>query len=214
MDDKEKHGAGATIAHKSPFATLPTPLNKERIDKAILDKFVGPVCMELLQIYDEPWILEEETAKFIQEVDENLVALLLGDFNWRTRSVGAFLAAMKGYTGFQTIIGNHLLKSEVCYAGETYCYVLAFFNNALSVDYLNRYLGYYLTQHQLPYDQTEAMAALIYLDKINNTNEVEKHVNQWNAYTLGGHSYVLKESNDQFEKNMECLKAMKTRLNS
>ena len=50
------------------------------------------------------------------EIDKSIVSQLLGDFNWRMRSVGARFATYMNYREFEDIIGVHLLKSEVCYA--------------------------------------------------------------------------------------------------
>jgi hypothetical protein len=100
----------------------------------------------------------------------------LGDFDWRTRSTGSYFAGIKNAVQFQEIIGIHLLKSEVCYAGSEYAITLALFNTERSVYYLNLYLEYYLTKSELYFDQGSAITALKYLDEINNTNHREKHL--------------------------------------
>lgn len=213
MDDKEKHSAGATVTHKSPFDSLPTPKNDQPIDQEIRNRFVIPIYMSLLGLNQYQQKLEDETAQIIDQVDEKLVAKLLGDFNWRTRSVGAYFSAIKSYTGFQTDIGNHLLKSEVCSAGETYCLALTVFNNQISIDYLNKYLDYYLTQKQLYFDQGQAIGALAYLDKTNGTNEMDKHLSKWNEFVVDKPNWGIEHSIEWFEKNVNVLKEIINKLN-
>jgi hypothetical protein len=41
------------------------------------------------------------------EITIDVCLSLLGDFNWRTRLVGAYFAAIKGYHKLIDIIGNH-----------------------------------------------------------------------------------------------------------
>jgi hypothetical protein len=108
-------------------------------------------------------------------ITEEVIIKCLGDFNWRTRQTGAFFSAITDQKQFIKSIGDHLLKSEVCYAGRVYCMVLASFNTEDCVDYLNTYLSYYLTRTDLWFDQREAMEAILYLDKINQTKDFDRH---------------------------------------
>ena len=73
----------------------------------------------------------------------------LGDFNWRTRSTGSYFASIKQAYHLEDIIGTHLLKSEVCYAGAEYAKTIASFNTSKSPNYLKKYLTYYLKKPEL-----------------------------------------------------------------
>lgn len=139
-----------------------------------------------------------------------MVEKLLGDFNWRTRMPGAIFAAIKDYTQYIDIIGTHLLKSEVCFAGEAYGISLASFNTDKSVEYMKTYLDYYLTRLDLIYDQTTIMSSLVYLDKINDTNEHNDLLPKWNEYVkVLNWSVDLHESSNEIESSIEMIKQLK-----
>lgn len=171
------HSAGATIRHQSPFSILPSHQNKGTLHEVFLSKWVIPFYLEIGNTGSSDWITSLKNIK--PEITPDVCLALLGDFNWRTRLVGAYFSAIKNYKEHIDIIGTHLLKSEVCCVGHIYALVLAFFNTEASHSYLNQYLHYYLTQPQLYFDQEEVMNAIIYLDKINNTQQVEQHKNNW-----------------------------------
>jgi hypothetical protein len=61
-------------------------------------------------------------------------------------------------------IGRPLLKSDVCYVGAAYCRYMAHLGTQEAADYLNRYLGFYLTRADLYFDQSDSLAALRYID--------------------------------------------------
>lgn len=88
---------------------------------------------------------------------------------------------MKGYRHQIDIIGTHLLKSEVCYAGDLYAVILAYYNQPETIAYLNRYLEYYLQKPELYFDQEAVLETIAYLDTVNNTDNLSGHLNQWNT---------------------------------
>lgn len=171
------HSAGATVRHKSPFSDRSSHSNTEALNENFLIKWVKPFYMEIGTLHDLNWVQAVKTIK--PEITPDICLLLLGDFNWRTRLVGAYFSAIINYTDSIDIIGVHLLKSEVCCVGHIYALVLASFNTNSGTSYLNQYLDYYLSQPHLYFDQEYVMNAIVYLDKINNTQQVEQHKNNW-----------------------------------
>ncbi|MFN1217404.1 DUF6000 family protein [Chryseobacterium kwangjuense] len=170
------HSAGATVRHSSAFDHLKSYKNNFQLSKEFIDQWVLPFYMEIRHTSGS-WI--ENIKELKDEITEEVTAALLGDFNWRTRTVGAYLSAVKNYKHQIDIIGVHFLKSEVCYAGDLYALVFAFYNNDKTINYLNQYLDYYLQKPQLYFDQESVMETLVYLDSINETNNFEKHAFQW-----------------------------------
>jgi hypothetical protein len=165
------HLAGATVRHASPFADLPSHNNEQEISDDFIKKWVVPYYMNI-----------GGKAIFIKEVSNDITPeiclALLGDFNWRTRLVGAYFSATKGYTEFIDIIGVHLLKSEVCCVGHIYALTLAHFNTEKSIQYLHRYLDYYLTRPDLYFDQKHVIEAMLFLDAENAI----KYIDSWNLF--------------------------------
>jgi hypothetical protein len=195
------HSAGATVRHKL-FEDLQSYKNNFELTQEFMDTWVVPFYMRIGE-EDSKWIelLEATRDKITKEV----VATLLGDFNWRTRQVGAYFAAIKDYQDLIDIIGVHLLKSEVTYAGRIYCWALATFNTAQCVDYIDRYLEFYLLKLDLWFDQADAINALAYLDKVNKTNKLEKYLNNWSEF-LKNKPYWKKEiTTEEIEKQLKII---------
>jgi hypothetical protein len=162
-DEIALHVSGATVRHRNPFETIDVPRNEVPLTQDFSDKWVAPFYMSRLWGADEQVISSFMTAA--KEIDPDIVSKLLGDFDWRARICGAYLAAVKNYKQFEDIIGKHLLKSEVSYAGAGYCLALAIFETDNAKNYLKTYLEYYLDRNDLWFDQADAFCAIEYLDK-------------------------------------------------
>ena len=119
------HVAGATVRHGNPFEDLKVLRNEHQLTNEFIQEWVVPFYMNSPSDSDEKVIASFADAA--NKIDQIIVARLLGDFNWRSRIVGAYFAAIKDYKEFESLIGRSLLKSEVCYAGPGYSLALASF---------------------------------------------------------------------------------------
>ncbi|MFG2358635.1 DUF6000 family protein [Streptomyces sp. NPDC048521] len=93
---------------------------------------------------------------------EEITTLLEG--GWRERRTATWLVAVSRRTEFRERLGELLLASEVCCAGSAYCVTLASFGTPRDSELLVAYLDRYLRRPDLAYDQTAAMAALLFID--------------------------------------------------
>ena len=171
------HSAGATVRHKSNFDNLKSYNNNFELNQEFVTKWVIPFYMEIGNYNDDNWI--ESIKQIHEEITPEITLTLLGDFNWRTRLVGAYFSAIKNYTEQIEIIGTHFLKSEVWCVGHIYALVLAFYNNDKSIKYLTDYLEYYLQKPELYFDQESVLETLNYLDKTNGTSYCKKFIPNW-----------------------------------
>jgi plasmid maintenance system antidote protein VapI len=210
MDDLNEqirlHSAGATVRHKSSFADLASYQNTEQLSQDFIDTWAIPFYMRIGDT-DENWVNQLIQVK--DKITKDVALKLLGDFNWRTRQTGAFFAAIKNYTDLSDIIGVHLLKSEVCYAGQVYAYTFAYFNTNNCIDYLDRYSTYYLSKPNLWFDQQEALEALTYLDKINKTNMASKHADNWIKFIENKPNWNKKITTDRLEEQLALIEKVK-----
>lgn len=174
------HSAGATVSHCSPFHSLPVYQNKEDLADDFIQQWVIPYYMEIALDGHTAWV--EAIIDIQDAITPEVCHRLLGDFNWRTRLVGAYFAAVKQDKSFIDIIGTHLLKSEVCCVGHIYALVLAFFNTEQATRYLTDYLTYYLTRPDLYFDQKVVLEALLYLDQSSGTNYVDAYTGKWQLF--------------------------------
>jgi hypothetical protein len=197
------------VIHKGPFNDLTTFLNQDNLEKDFIDTFVIPYYMDIRKLGSQKNRLKNSIKAILPHINSKVVEKLLGDSNWRSRSVGSFLATLGNMMNYQEQIGRLLLKSEVTYAGTSYCLALAEFNNQESIDYLKQYLDYYLVQEDLWFDQGDAMGALAFLDKQNGTNNLEKYLKRWNDFVLNKPNWDLHKSIENFEKSLDELKEIK-----
>jgi hypothetical protein len=154
-----RHHAGATVTPINPFGDLEILRNTHDLSRAFIEQWVVPYYSKI------PFSISENTFQRLKSIKKSItkqaIEMLLGDFNWRTRSVGAYFAAITKQYDLFPIIGNMLLQSEVCIAGKTYAIALASYVPEFSIPIYLQYLKYYLTQPQYDFDQREVYAALL-----------------------------------------------------
>jgi hypothetical protein len=104
-----------------------------------------------------------QLARSARQVSNRELAALL-DSEWRSRLTASWLIALDRREQFRDRIGELLLASEVCYAGQGYCLALARFATPADADVLASYLDTYLPQSDKRYDQDWALGALLHVD--------------------------------------------------
>jgi hypothetical protein len=155
------HVAGATVRHNGKLSDLAVFENSEPLDNEFLREYVAPFYMGSKGTEE----FRKSYRVLRKSIDINLVSKLLGNFDWRSRSVGAYFSALESMEELEKNIGRLLLRSDVCYAGHDYCLALASFSTPTATKFLHQYLEYYLEQPDLWFDQTSAMAALSYIGR-------------------------------------------------
>lgn len=196
-----RHVAGATVRHAHPFSIAPLP-PQEALTAALRDDWVRPLYMGLHQPQASACVAR------LAQVDDALIARLLGQFDWRSRTAGAYLAALTGQDGYTDQLGGLLLASEVCYAGSAYCLALAVFDTPASRDYLHRYLEHYLRQAQLYFDQEQAMAAIAWLDDQHGRDEAARHAPAWAVFAASRPGLALDDALAAFAASMDRLRTL------
>lgn len=207
-DETELHFAGATVRHKSPFESLEIPRNSGKLSADFQQKWVGPFYLNLLSNPDEELI--SHFASGAREIDIAIVRKLLGDFDWRSRASGAYFAMINKYEELDEIIGRHLVKSEVCCAGLSFCLALASFRTKMAENYLITYLDYYLDQNDLWFDQAEAFCALEYF----SPKQAEKFTAKWESFIENKPNWDLERTRRHFWSCMDTLEEIKKRVHN
>jgi len=205
MSSVERHVAGATVSHCSPFADLQVPVTDQLLPVDIRETWVRPLYFGLRKPEAKVFV-----AGHIHLVTDELISQLLANFDWRPRTAAAYLAALTQRQSFTAQIGRLLVRSDVCYAGSAYCVALAEFNSSESIRFLDDYLSYYLTRHDLWFDQGDAIGALAYLDRLNGTKNVERHMVAWNEFVKTKATWSLAGSIAHFEESMKALHESKS----
>lgn len=195
------HVAGATVRHAHPFP-VPPVISQEPLTAVLREDWVRPLYMGLHQPQ------AQACAQRLAQADDTVIARLLGQFDWRSRTAGAYLAALMCRPGFTDQLGGLLLASEVCHAGSAYCLALAAFDTPGSRDYLHRYLEHYLRQPQLHFEQEQAMAAIAYLDGQSGRDEAARHAPAWADFGASRPGLALGEALARFTTRMATLRAL------
>lgn len=205
MDSLQRHIAGASRDHVSPFSDLVVPERYEPLPPAIDANWVQTLYLNL----DDPEV-DTFLAGHLSQADDALIALLLSHVNWRSRVTGAQLAVLRDRHVFTRQIGQLLLRSDVWYAGKAYCVTLADFNNSESLSFLKQYLDYYLERTDLHFDQDYAMSALAYLDKTNGTHHLDAYLPAWERFVGAQDSWEPTYSVRFVERTIQRLRALRT----
>lgn len=98
------------------------------------------------------------------EIGDRELAVLL-EPNWRPRLTAAWLIGVGRRSGFRARLGELLLASELCFAGQGYCIALTLFGTDEDAELLVAYLDRYLRRPECRYDQFWAMGSLLCLDE-------------------------------------------------
>lgn len=207
------HSAGATVRHRGPFSNLEVPSSRDTLDGPFYEKWVVPFYIAFSGGLSR---FEGEQLKKLQEIwssiDQEIVSRLLEDFEWWTRTTGAYFAALKRMDQFEDQIGRLLLRSDVCFAGGAYCVALATFNSQVGVSYFTRYLDYYLGQPHLRFDQGFVFGALSYLDQKNGTDHATLFVPRWQVFTGNKTNYNPAGPGEWFRATMERVDELRAAL--
>lgn len=204
------HVAGATVRHTSPYSELKVDENTEPLDNEFIATYVSPFYLGRKDT-------DEFRRKYIAvkaSLDTKLVSKLLGDFNWRPRSVGAYFAALGNMTELEDHIGKLLLRSDVCYTGNNYCLALASFSSSAAIHYLEQYLEYYLEQPDLWFDQNSAIAALSYIGEKQGKDLVTAFMPLWQRFIANKPNWDFAAFVEKFNQQMITLNEFKSEISS
>jgi hypothetical protein len=111
QEELNLHSAGAIIRHASVFNHLESYQNNFQLSKEFTDKWVLPLYMKIRNTHDLSWV--DYLLELKNELTEDVTLALLGDFNWRTRTGGAYLSVLKNYENLTSLIlflTNFLIK--------------------------------------------------------------------------------------------------------
>jgi len=191
--------------NKKPFETLISFHTEYEFDEGFYKKFIEPFYT--VRIINLP-SFKIDYLNIKAEINADIVKKIIGQPNWQERIVGAFFCAIENLTEFEDIIGVHFLKSELVHQGKGFALALASFNSIKSIDYLKKYLDYYLTRKDLYYEQNYAMSALKWIDektKSDHTKEYEKKYSEWEKYS----SRKFGSYYDEFVQQMLIIEELK-----
>lgn len=202
-----KEKVNKALANKShPFEELEAYNHPEKPDQAFIDKWINPFYMEVNNLKESEI---QKLEKLVPEINDDVILRCLGDYNWRTRKMGAYFAAIKNKIEFIDIIGVHLLKSELTYAGNTYALALSAFNNERGNQYLTIYLDYYLKRTDLYFDQSAVITALKYLDEVNCTTHFENYIEAWKEFVSSASNRMDEIPNNYIKPGIRVIESLR-----
>ena len=148
-----------------------------------IDRWVRPFYLNILHanyVFQAPGSLDQQ--EFVANAQRALcdftpaIGLRLINNGWREAITGSWLAGLRRLPECQSAIGEALLASRYCYAGQSHAFAMACYANAMSVDYLTRYLQIYLPRFDCYFDQNWAMAALLWIDEQHDSHHAATYL--------------------------------------
>lgn len=173
-------------------------------DDALL---VRPHYLKLHDANHLPELVDAAASMSVEQVDR-----LLRLRDWRSRSTGAYFAAVCGYAQLEDAIGRLLLRSDLVYAGRSYALALASFGAPSSVAFLERYLETYLRRPELWFDQGHVLAALAWLDEQDGQSRSGHWAAPWAAFVADKPNWSLSSFKERFTTDIELLHREKAAL--
>jgi len=174
-------------------------------DDELQERWVIPFYMEVFHAKQSPVVTKQLLAASAS-VTPYIVDALLSDLNWRTRKMAAVYAGINGWSDSTGAIGERLLRSEVVYAGASYCFALARFGSDNAVSYLKQYLDIWLRRPERWFDQNHALAALLWLDQVRGTDDAALYLADgglWECFVQNKPQWDLQHTRRSFFETMK-----------
>lgn len=139
------------------------------------------------------WDPEEQAAfalraqQQLKKVTANVISQLLAGY-WREAIVGSWFAGLARQMECRDEIGELLVASKTCFAGQAHAFALACFADERSAQYLVEYLDIYLRKLDCIYDQNWAMPALVWVDETLGTSHAKPFLVKdglWETFIAG-----------------------------
>lgn len=151
------------------------------MDRSFAQQWVSPFYLKILGgNYASGVIAGQEREMFnvnvrsaLKSITPDIASRLIGD-SWREAITGSWFAGLKPLVECREQIGEMLLASKFCYAGQGHAFAMACFADDASIDYLKQYLDTYLRRVDCYYDQNWAMPALMWIDQQRATSHSEE----------------------------------------
>lgn len=159
------------------------------MDELDINRWAVPFYMEFLHgnfvsaktRFGAPPKFEQSKSEWIASVREALAHItprivgdLLCDRNWRTRICGAYFCGLKRWDEFTLPVGNALVKNELGFCDQGYCFALARFPSHAGANYLTSYLHFAARGNGHFSETNWAMAALRWTDWKMNTHRADE----------------------------------------
>lgn len=152
-------------------------------------------------------------AATLPALDKGIVQRLLHGY-WREQLVGSWLCGLKGWHRFGPVIGDLLVASKTCFAGQGHCFALACFATEAGASQLTQYLEKFLPRPDLAYDQEWAMPALLWIDEQRGTDHARPFMaagGLWEHYLSAREQQATKHA---FNSNAsECIPRFRAAMN-
>lgn len=174
---------------------FPRESDPELLD--VIDRYVVPATQgfgRYLHLLHGNFARDDESERnpFLQSMraaareitDEELEILL--ESEWRSRLTASWLIGFDRRDHFRDILGDLLLASQLCFAGQGYSFALARFGTDEDAQHLTVYLDRYLRHPECQYDQHWAISALLHIDSLTGNEHATQFLapgalwDQWN----------------------------------
>ena len=144
-------------------------------DHVFIERWVSPFYLLILHANytnEPPGARDEFNRKVraaLAEFTPDVASRLIGGY-WREALSGSWFAGLARLQECKTQIGERLVASEQCFAGQGHAFAMARYGDSVAAQFLTDYLHVYLRKLDCYYDQHWALPALLWIDRRNGTN--------------------------------------------
>jgi hypothetical protein len=138
-----------------------------------------------------------ESRRVLEEITDKDIISMHNCGAWREQLVASWVCGLGIFPQHREHIGELLLKSATCFAGQMHCFALARFADEESARYLVRYLERYLPLENREFDQGWAIGALVWLDAHLQCAEAGQFLHPRELWQVHSHGNIVGEWDPQ-----------------
>ena len=188
------------------------------LNPLLIKRWVSPFYLRILHgNYASRIVVGDERQQFNSDVHNALdkitpeITTRLIRGHWRESITGSWFAGLKRYTELCPDIGDLLVESKTCFAGQSHAFAMACFADGDSAAFLKSYLDIYLRRLDCYYDQNWAMPALMWIDHVNSSDYASEYIapgGLWDHFTADkvtpdNDAWTIESCKQDFWRTME-----------
>lgn len=180
------------------------------VDKLYLKVLHGNFLRENPESYT---VFMDDSQRVLEDIKDKEIISMYNCDSWREQLVASWICGLGVFKQHRDFIGDLLLQSKTCYAGQMHCFALARFADKQSVHYLVRYLKRYLPIEMREYDQKWAIGALAWLDNYLQLSEASQFLSSRELWLVSYGEKIIGEFDpwktiDQFKNIMAAVEVL------
>lgn len=157
---------------------------------AIAREFVQPFYLEFLHgnflslTPPEQAVFVGRVKRAMAKVENRDLEMMFNCGGWREMLAAGWFVGLLRLEDFVDRVGDLLVKSPTCYAGQSFCFAMVRYASVPASKYLRTYLDTYLPVGDREYDQLWAIGTLSWVDTALGTADAATYAGRHQAWEI------------------------------